>query len=72
MPQVINSLGHGHTQTRIPTIHTGSIIRKQAHASLRVLCAWLKNHASLCLANHNYVIHLKKLKGNKDYIVVNT
>ena len=65
MPQVINSLGHGHTQTRIPTIHTGSILRKQAHAGLRVPCAWLKSHASLCLTNHNYAIHFKN-------IVVNT
>ena len=43
-PLVINSLGHGHThtQTRIPTIRTGSILRNQAHAGLWPACAWLK------------------------------
>ena len=33
-PLVINGLGHGHTQTRIPAIHTGSILRNQSCAGL--------------------------------------
>ena len=47
MPLVINSLGRGHTnthtQTRIPMIRTGSILRNQTHAGLWLACAWFKN-----------------------------
>ena len=42
-PLVINSLGRGHTRTRIPTIHTGSILRNQACAGLWPARAWFKN-----------------------------
>ena len=44
-PLVINSLerGHTHMQARIPTIHTGSIVRNQARAGLRPARTWFKN-----------------------------
>ena len=50
MPLVINSLRRGHTNThtrmhtqiRIPTIRTGSILRNQACTSLQLACAWFK------------------------------
>ena len=45
-PLVINSLGrghtHAHTQKRIPTIRTGSILRNQAQAGLWPARAWFK------------------------------
>ena len=47
MPLVIINLGsehtHTYTQTRIPTIRTGSILRNQAHAGLRLACTLFKN-----------------------------
>ena len=47
-PLVIDSLGRGHTHThtqaRIPTIRTGSILRNQARAGLRPAHAWFNNH----------------------------
>ena len=39
---VINSSGHGHTHSRIPTIHTGSILRNQVHTGLWPARAWFK------------------------------
>ena len=49
MPLVINSLAqartHTHTQARIPTINTGSILRNQAHAGLLPVRALFNNIA---------------------------
>ena len=48
-PLVINSLwcGHTHTQARISTIRTGSILRNQVHTGHRPRSPGLKQHATV-------------------------
>ena len=62
-PLVISSLGRGHTntQTRIPTICTGSILRNQARAGLRPARAWFKKKIEVSKGRWSFISqHLKK------------